>query len=86
MFVDNGYPKEAVQHIIQMKTHKSVAKLAWADFNEGTNIQEEAEVDYSKVLSPPYHPPAHEMCKVLKKSFNINCVHKKTIAVGYVSS
>ena len=64
-----------------MMTHKNDSELGPEDPDDVTNIQEHEEHDYSKVLKvffAPYHPHARKMFKVLKKLFNINCVHKKT--------
>ena len=63
-----------------MKSHENDAGLE--DPDDKTNTQEDGDADYSKVFFAPYHPHARKMFKVLKKSFNINCVHKKTTTLG----
>ena len=71
VFLDNGFPLEAIQRIINMKSHpKEASETQWLD-------ESHDEQSITKAFYAPYHPHARKMFEVLQKKFGITNVYKK---------
>ena len=79
VFLDNGFPLEAIQRIINMKSHpKEASDTQRLDESH----DEQPIIDFSKAFYAPYHPHARKMFEVLQKKFGITNVYKKTTTLG----
>ena len=61
VFLDNGFPLEAIQRIINMKSHpKEASETQRLDESHA----EQSIIDFSKAFYAPYHPHARKMFEV----------------------
>ena len=76
IFVDNGFPLEVIENVLNRKSQQWESEGNVDTLDENANNK--PEVDYSKAYYAPYHPKAAKMFRTLRKKFNIDCVCKKT--------
>jgi hypothetical protein len=74
-FLNNGFPLEAINRIMEMKTH-----LNHSNTDEATVST--LETDFSKAFYAPYHPHARRMFQKLKKQLGMTCIYQKTPTLG----
>ena len=74
-FLNNGFSLEAINRIMEMKTH-----LNHSNTDEATVST--LETDFSKAFYAPYHPHARRMFQKLKKQLGMTCIYQKTPTLG----
>jgi hypothetical protein len=80
VFLNNGYPEEAINHIMKSIGDKHGDSLLNIPAPETTT--EEPERDFKQTFMAPYHPQARRLFSNLTKTCGITCVYKRTPTLG----